>query len=79
MKIENTWNGLLLEEGETVDLQLEARSGTGLIVKVVAPFYNDVPPSDLSGWPSSSLSSNEVVHVFLRSDNNRYLEIELGP
>ena len=80
LRIEHTWNGTLLEEREAVDLQIQARSGTGLIVKVTAPFYDDVPPSNPSGWPYSSLSSYEVVHLFLHSDNNnRYTEIELGP
>jgi hypothetical protein len=74
-----------LEEKETVDLELETRSGTGLMVRVSVPFYGDVPPPPYpSGWPfnvsGSSLSSYEFASLFLVGGNNvEALEIQLGP
>jgi sporulation protein YlmC with PRC-barrel domain len=81
LKIDHTWNGAFLGEKEAVDLEIETRSGTGLVVKVSAPFYDDVPPPPgPSGWPFNSLSSYEFTSLFLVGGNNvEALEIQLGP
>jgi hypothetical protein len=81
LKIDHTWNGAFLGEKEAVDLEIETRSGTGLVVKVSAPFYDDVrPPPGPSGWPFNSLSSYEFTSLFLVGGNNvEALEIQLGP
>lgn len=82
LKIDRTWNGQLLEDKDKVDFHLETRSGTGLMVKVNVPFYDDVPPPfGPSGWPFQSLSSSyEFASLFLVARNNvEALEIQLGP
>lgn len=82
LKIDRTWNGQLLEDKDKVDFHLETRSGTGLMVKVNVPFYDDVPPPfGPSGWPFQSLSSSyEFASLFLVAGNNvEALEIQFGP
>ena len=75
-EILSSWNGETLLPGEwaTVDLLL----GDPVEVRVEAAYYGDPAPIDRPGR-QYGLWEFEVVELFLLGDDDRYLEIELGP
>jgi hypothetical protein len=58
-----------------MDLTLDS---TGLAIEVTAPLHRDPPPPVPEG-SCDGLWNHEVVELFLLGDDERYLEIELGP
>ncbi len=58
-----------------VDLALDPGR---LVIEVAAPFHRDPPPDGPEG-SCDGLWNHEVVELFLLGDDERYLEIELGP
>ncbi|XP_057367567.1 uncharacterized protein LOC130688592 [Daphnia carinata] len=78
--IKHTWNGTLLNSNDAVELELETKSGRGLIVRIEAPRYGDALPPGPSGWPFDGLSSFEVVHLLLLGEGDATaLELQFGP
>jgi len=77
LEIVHDWRGQPIPQQETVriDLALDARA---LVVNVVAPLHGDPAPAAPSG-ACEGLWNHEVVELFLLGDDERYLEIELGP
>jgi len=53
-------------------------TGDELLLTVDAPMHGDAPPPGAPG-PTPGLWEHEVVEVFLLGDDDRYLEVELGP
>lgn len=49
-----------------------------LVVRIEAPFHGDPAPAGPPG-PRWKLWEHEVVELFLLGDDDRYLEVELGP
>jgi RimJ/RimL family protein N-acetyltransferase len=77
LEIANTWDGRDLPERERVSVHL-AFAQTELRLAVDAPFHAD-PPPDLAPGACPRLWEHEVVEFFLLGDDERYLEVELGP
>ena len=77
LRIQHTWDGVLLEESEHAVLRL-TWSPEALEIAVDAPFAGDpAPPGD--GGATWQLWDYEVVELFLVGREERYTEIELGP
>lgn len=80
MEISRTWANESLSSNEVAKLTLSIMNSTSLNVTIDAPFYNDpAPEGSPSGGPLDSLSSYEVIHLFLLSTTGEYLELEFGP
>lgn len=77
LEIVRDWRGGPIAAGETVRLDL-ALGADALVIDVAAPLHHDPKPD---GPPGSfdALWHYEVVELFLLGDDDRYLEIELGP
>ena len=75
--IASTWDGVAVDAAERVRVVFE-RDADSCRVAVDAPFHGDAMPSPSPG-PVDGLWNFEVVELFLLGDDDRYLEIELGP
>jgi hypothetical protein len=75
--IDKTWCGCALSEDEHAHLSLHL-SETQLVIDVDAPFYCDPSPDGPVGttW---ALWEHEVMEIFILGEQERYLEVELGP
>ncbi|XP_072171346.1 UPF0462 protein C4orf33 homolog [Diadema setosum] len=51
----------------------------GIIIEVVAPFYDDPPPPVPSGSSQPGLWDYEVVEAFFLGEEDKYLEVEICP
>lgn len=71
------WRGAPAPPGEHVRLTLDAE-GPDVVVEVDAPWFADPPPPPPAG-PRDGLWDYEVAELMLLGDDDRYLEIELGP
>ncbi len=73
----HSWDGLSRGDGAIVKLTFGLER---LAIEVDAPFFDDPPPPSLPGPTGTDrLWEHEVVEVFLAGDDERYLEVELGP
>ncbi|MFT4980019.1 MAG: hypothetical protein ACI8S6_005931, partial [Myxococcota bacterium] len=72
-EVAHTWDGEPLPQ-PAATLHLSAE----LTLTVSAPLHNDPPPRAPVG-PCWGLWEHEVVELFLLGDDERYLEVELGP
>lgn len=77
IRIERTWDGMPVGPDEAVELALGLADGA-LRIDVDAPFHDDPPPPGPAGT-TERLWEYEVVELFLLGDEERYLEVELGP
>ena len=77
LTIERTWDGEPARTDECARIVLDL-SEAGLDVEVDAPFHGDPPPSAPVG-STDRLWEYEVVELFLLGEDERYLELELGP
>lgn len=75
LRIERTWDGEPAGDGAVVRLRVDLRI---LRIEVDSPYHDDPRPSAPAG-ATDRLWEHEVVEVFLLGDDDRYLEIELGP
>lgn len=75
--VEHTWDGQPLPEPDRARFTLRLNEAH-LVVEVDAPFHDDPPPPPPPG-PTDQLWDYEVAELFLLGDDQRYLEIELGP
>jgi len=75
--IDKLWDGAPAADVEPVTLRL-ALVDDALNVRVEAPFWGDPPPGAPVG-PTWQLWEHEVVELFLLGDDDRYVELELGP
>lgn len=75
--IASTWNGDAALPGETVVVDATLDDAV-LVVIVDAPAHDDPPPPAPPGR-LDGLWDFEVVELFLLGDDDRYLELELGP
>jgi hypothetical protein len=75
--VEHTWDGRPLPEPEHARFTLTLDEAH-LTVEVDAPFRDDPPPPSPPG-STKQLWNYEVAELFLLGDDQRYLEIELGP
>ncbi|MBW2421672.1 MAG: hypothetical protein JRH19_24240 [Deltaproteobacteria bacterium] len=77
LEIAGSWDGAPLRPEERVHLEL-GLDGGALEIRVSAPFYRDpAPPAPAGSF--DGLWQWEVVELFLLGEDERYLEIELGP
>ncbi|CAG5118210.1 unnamed protein product [Candidula unifasciata] len=77
--IRTTWNGDCIKH-EPVKISLAPSSDGGMIITVLAPFFNSPPkPNGPAGQPFPGLWDYEVVEAFFLNDKNQYLEVELCP
>jgi hypothetical protein len=77
--IRTTWDGECVKH-EMVKISLGPSSDGGVLMKVVAPFFNSPGrPNGPAGQPFPGLWDYEVVEAFFLNDNNQYLEVELSP
>jgi hypothetical protein len=75
--IRTTWQGKEIPADEQVRWRLSSRAND-LLVETDAPFYSNPAPTALPG-PIDRLWEFEVVEIFFLGDDDRYLEVELGP
>lgn len=77
LEILRDWRGEPIAEAERVRLEL-LLDHDSLVIDVAAPMHDDPAPH---GPPGSfdGLWRHEVVELFLLGDDDRYLEVELGP
>ena len=75
--VDHTWDGQPLPEPDCARFTLTLDEAH-LLVQVDAPFRDDPPPRAPPG-PTDRLWEYEVAELFLLGDDQRYLEIELGP
>jgi hypothetical protein len=75
--VAHTWDGRPIPREEQARLALGLDAET-LRIEVDAPWHGD-PPPDARPGPCMGLWEYEVVELFLLGDNDRYLEVELGP
>jgi hypothetical protein len=75
--VEQTWDGVRIGDDEIVELEVTS-TDSHLFIEVHAPYHGDpAPPNPPGSCPG--LWEYEVVECFLVGDDERYLEIELGP
>jgi hypothetical protein len=77
LPIAMTWDGKPLEPAERAHVRV-ARVGQEFTIAIQAPFHDDEPPARAQG-SCPGLWSYEVVECFLVGEDERYLEVELGP
>jgi hypothetical protein len=77
LEIVHDWRGRPIPQHETVRLDL-ALGDEALTVEIVAPLHGDPKPAAPIG-SCDGLWNHEVIELFLLGDDDRYLEIELGP
>jgi hypothetical protein len=77
IRVDRTWDGVPIPPQEQARVTLTPALGA-LRLAVDAPFYNDPKPPGpaASCW---GLWEYEAVELFLLGDDERYIEIELGP
>jgi hypothetical protein len=75
--ITTTWRGTDIPPEDWVRWRISIATD-GMLLEADAPFYFNPPPPVLPG-PADHLWEFEVVELFLLGDNDRYLEVELGP
>lgn len=78
--IKTTWDSRKLDESDFVKISFKKSLSheKEVIMTIDAPFYGDPPPNAPIG-PLFRLWDYEVMEVFILGDDNRYLEIEIGP
>jgi hypothetical protein len=77
LDVEHTWDGARIEDDEIVEIEATS-TDSHLFIEVHAPFYGDpAPPRAPGNCPR--LWEHEVVECFFVGDDERYLEVELGP
>ena len=77
LQVHQRWDGQPLAQDEQAQVHLIPQP-EGLRVEIDAPYYGDEPPPTPPG-PTPHLWEHEVVEVFLLGQQERYLELELGP
>ena len=78
-EVQGTWDGKPLEAEEYARIGLRVdRARAALVLTVDAAFYED-PAPEVQPGSVDRLWDFEVVELFLLGDDERYLEIELGP
>lgn len=75
--VAQTWDGRPARRTDWVKLELSV-SAEHLCIDVDAPFHGDEPPPVPAG-KAPGLWNFEVVELFLLGQDERYLEVELGP
>ena len=85
LSIEHTWDGVVIPERERANVRFRVNGPEAsappdgdLAIEVDAPFHDDPAPPGPPG-PTDRLWEFEVVELFLVGEDDRYLEIELGP
>ena len=77
-KIERTWDDKTIDHIPAEVTLIGAEDD--LIIKVTAPFYDDLaPPNGKEGEAFFKLWEYEVVEAFFLNDEEQYLELEFGP
>uniref|UniRef100_A0A0B7B7P0 Uncharacterized protein n=1 Tax=Arion vulgaris TaxID=1028688 RepID=A0A0B7B7P0_9EUPU len=77
--IRTTWNGDCVKH-EPVKISLAPSSDGGLLIKVLAPFFNSpAKPNGPAGQPFPGLWDYEVIEAFFLNDKDQYLEVEFCP
>jgi hypothetical protein len=77
LSVGTSWDGRPIPETQHTRLRLEIE-GSRVRLDLDAPFHGDSPPPGAPGR-CPALWNHEVVELFLLGDDERYLEIELGP
>jgi hypothetical protein len=78
-EVQGTWDGKPLEANEFARIGMRVdHESAALVLTVDAAFYDDPAPETEPG-SVDGLWEFEVVEIFLLGDDERYLEIELGP
>ncbi len=81
--ITRTWDGRAVDDEHHVHCTLRD-AGEALVWTIDAPWNGDPPPSGADGQPAPvgstpGLWEHEVVELMLLGDEDRYLELEVGP
>lgn len=77
LDVEHTWDGSRLGDDEIVEIEVTS-TPSHIFIEVHAPFHGDpAPPRPPGSCPR--LWEHEVVECFFVADDERYLEVELGP
>lgn len=77
LDVEQTWDGKRIADDEIVEIEATS-SDSHLFIEVHAPYHGDPPPPRPPG-SCPRLWEHEVVECFFVGDEERYLEVELGP
>ncbi len=82
--IARTFDAVAAHRHEHVRCELRTRADGGLRWSLDAPCHDDPPPGHAAGQPlpagsTPGLWNFEVVELMLLGDDNRYLEVEVGP
>ena len=77
LTIKQTWSCTPVNSSDFVEVLIDIYSNKPSI-KTNAPYYGDPAPNTPPGL-TDKLWEYEVVEVFLVGEDNRYLEIEMGP
>lgn len=79
--INRLWDGTKLEFEDQVTVCISFEEATeSVVVSVDAPFYNDPKPVPLNAASNfDGLWNFEVVEVFIKGKQDKYLEMEMGP
>lgn len=77
LRVRHTWDGQRVGDAEAVNVRLGVSAGC-LVITVDAPAHGDPAPPHAPG-STPALWEHEVVEVMLLGDDDRYIEVELGP
>jgi hypothetical protein len=77
LRIATTWDGIPILPAEAPQISLDRRAGFWHVA-VEAPFFGDPRPLSPPG-PTDRLWEHEVVELFVLGEDERYIEVELGP
>jgi hypothetical protein len=77
LAIASTWDGHLLSADQVASIGVRRDEGE-LVLEIEAPFADDPAPPTTPG-STPGLWDFEVVELFLLGQDERYLEIEMGP
>ena len=73
-----TWNGSLVSQEDRVHIEIQHSDPLTIRIEIIAPYYNNPPPSGAVGshW---GLWEHDVVEIFFVGSDGHYIETEFGP
>ena len=74
----NTWNDSLVSQEDRVHIEIQHSDPLSIRIEIIAPYYNNPPPSNTPGR-QDKLWEYDVVEIFFVGSDGRYIETEFGP